>query len=251
MQSASHIHIGCSGWNYESWRGPFYPEEAPPKRWFELYAEAFNTVEINNTFYQLPTAQTFKAWRSQAPDGFIYSVKANRYLTHLKKLKDAKAPLKRFLDRARILGAHLGPILFQLPPRWRLNLERLKYFLDLLPADLLRVFEFRDQSWMVDEVFQLLEERGASFCSHDLPGLDVPRLAVGPLAYVRLHGAEDKYRGRYPQSVMRTWSKWMELQLRTGRDLYVYFNNDSEAHAPHDALRLRRMIRVAGLTKTH
>src|SRR5215475_7880602 len=117
MMRRGEVHIGCSGWNYEHWRGRFYPEEAPPKRWFELYAEAFDTVEINNIFYQLP-------------------------------------------------------------PRWRLNLERLESFLDLLPADLRSVFEFRDQSWMVDEVFQLLEERGVSFCAHDMPGLDVPRLAV-------------------------------------------------------------------------
>ena len=128
MQTASHktIRIGCSGWNYDHWRGRFYPEEAPPKQWFEFYAGAFDTVEINNTFYQLPAAQTFKAWREQAPDGFIYAVKANRYLTHMKRLKDAKAPLKRFLDRARLLREHLGPILYQLPPRWRLNLERLE-----------------------------------------------------------------------------------------------------------------------------
>jgi uncharacterized protein YecE (DUF72 family) len=172
-------------------------------------------------------------------------------LTHLKKLKDAKAPLRRFLDRARLLGAHLGPILYQLPPRWRLNLERLESFLDLLPEDLRSVFEFRDQSWLVDEVFQLLDERGVSFCAHDMPGLDVPRLAVGPLAYVRFHGAEEKYRSGYPESTLRSWSRWMDQQLRVGRDLYVYFNNDAEAHAPHDAMRLKRKIRFAGLTKKH
>lgn len=247
MQTISHI--GCSGWNYNHWRGRFYPEEASPKRWFEFYAGAFDTVEINNTFHQLPTPRTFKAWRSQAPDGFIYAVKANRYLTHLKRLKDAKAPLKRFLDRARLLREHLGPILYQLPPRWRLNLERFESFLDLLPEDLRHVFEFRDQSWMVDEVFQLLEERGVSFCAHDLPGLDVPRLAVGPLAYVRFHGAVEKYRGGYPEPTLRSWSKWMEHQLHSGKDLYVYFNNDADAHAPNDALRLKQ--RFAGLTKKH
>jgi len=245
------IHIGCSGWNYEHWRGPFYPEDAPPKLWFEYYAEAFDTAEINNTFYQLPAAHTFKAWRAQAPDGFIYAVKANRYLTHLKKLKDAKAPLRRFLDRARLLRERLGPILYQLPPRWRLNMERLESFLNLLPEDLRHVFEFRDQSWFVDEVFQLLEERGASFCAHDMPGLDVPRLAVGSLAYVRLHGAKEKYRSGYPEPALRSWSRWMEQQLRSGRDTYVYFNNDAEAHAPHDALQLKEKMRFAGLTKKH
>jgi uncharacterized protein YecE (DUF72 family) len=251
MMKKGKIHIGCSGWNYEHWRGPFYPEDAPPKRWFEYYAEAFDTAEINNTFYQLPAAQTFKAWRAQAPDGFIYSVKANRYLTHMKKLKDAKAPLRRFLDRARLLRERLGPILYQLPPRWRLNMERLESFLDLLPEDLRHVFEFRDQSWFVDEVFQLLEERGASFCAHDMPGLDIPRLALGSLAYVRFHGAKEKYRSGYPEPALRSWSGWMEQQSRSGRDVYVYFNNDAEAHAPHDALRLKEKMRFAGLTKKH
>jgi len=249
MMRRSQIHIGCSGWNYESWRGRFYPEEAPPKRWFEFYAETFNTVEINNTFYQLPDAPTFKRWRSQAPDGFIYAVKANRYLTHLKRLKDAKDPLKKFLDRARLLREHLGPILYQLPPRWRLNLQRLESFLDLLPEDLRHVFEFRDQSWMTDEVFQLLEERGVSFCAHDMPGLDVPRLAIGPIAYVRFHGPKEKYRGAYPEPTLRSWSRWMGQQLRSGRSLYVYFNNDANAHAPHDAMRLKQKIRFTGLTK--
>ncbi|MBO0860514.1 MAG: DUF72 domain-containing protein [Chloracidobacterium sp.] len=232
------IHIGCSGWNYDDWRGRFYPKDTPKKRWFEFYAETFDTVEINNTFYQLPGAQTFKAWRSQAPDGFVYAVKASRYLTHLKRLKDAKAPLKKFLSRTRLLRERLGPILYQLPPRWRLNMQRLESFLDLLPEDIMHVFEFRDQSWMTDEVFQILEERGVSFCAHDMPGLDVPRLAIGPIAYVRFHGATAKYRGGYPGPTLRSWGRWMEQQLRSGKNLYVYFNNDTEAHAPHDALKL-------------
>jgi len=244
MMRRGKIYIGCSGWNYKHWRGRFYPEEESPKQWFESYAAAFETVEINNTFYQLPASQTFKAWRAQAPDGFVYAVKANRYLTHLKKLKEAKAPLRKFLDRARLLGDHLGPILYQLPPRWRLNLERLEAFLDLLPEDLRHVFEFRDQSWMAPEVFQLLEERGASFCAHDLPGLDVPRVATGTLAYVRFHGAEEKYRGGYTESTLRSWRRWMEQQVRAGKDLYVYFNNDAEAHAPRDALRLKRKLKT-------
>jgi uncharacterized protein YecE (DUF72 family) len=236
------IRIGCSGWNYKHWRGRFYPEEEPPSRWFEFYAATFDTVEINNTFYQLPEARTFKSWRAQAPKGFIYAVKANRYLTHLKKLKDAKAPLRKFLDRARLLQDGLGPILYQLPPRWRSDPERLKSFLDLLPGDIGSVIEFRDQSWLVDEVFQLLEDRGVSFCAHDLPGLDTPRLAIGKLAYVRFHGAGRKYGGGYPEPTLRSWGRWIEKQSRAGKDVYVYFNNDAEAHAVRDALRLKRKL---------
>ncbi len=237
------VYIGCSGWNYNHWRGLFYPEDDSPKQWYDYYSEAFDTVEINNTFYQLPAAQTFRSWRAQAPDGFIYAVKASRYLTHLKKLKEAKEPLRKFLNRARLLRDHLGPILYQLPPRWRLNFERLEAFLDLLPEDLRHVFEFRDQSWMTPEVFQLLKDRGVSFCSHDMPGLDVPRLAIGKLAYVRFHGAQEKYRGGYPGSTLLSWRRWMRQQVQAGKDLYIYFNNDAEAHAPHDALRLKQSFK--------
>lgn len=240
MTKRGKIHIGCSGWNYPHWRGRFYPEAQAPGQWFDFYAAVFNTVEINNTFYRLPTAKTFKAWGAKAPDRFIYAVKANRYLTHLKKLKEAKAPLKKLLDRARLLEEHLGPILYQLPPRWRFDRARLESFLDLLPEDLQHVFEFRDQSWMVEEVFELLDERGVSVCAHDLPGLKVPRRAAGPVAYVRFHGAKEKYRGGYPEPTLRSWWRWMEQQVQRGRGLYVYFNNDAEAHAVRDARALMR-----------
>jgi uncharacterized protein YecE (DUF72 family) len=247
MKKQGEIRIGCSGWNYDHWRGRFYPKELTPAHWFEFYAATFDTVEINNVFYRLPEAKTFKAWRSQAPEGFLYAVKANRYLTHLKKLKDVKTPLRKFLDRARILRESLGPILYQLPPRWRLNRDRLESFLDLLPDDLLHVIEFRDQSWLVDEVFQLLNDRGISYCAHDLratnPPLRAPRLVTGPIAYVRFHGPKQRYRGSYPEPTLRSWAEWIEDQARGGKDVYVYFNNDAEAHAIRDAQRLRRKIR--------
>jgi uncharacterized protein YecE (DUF72 family) len=244
MAKRGNIHIGCSGWSYDDWRGRFYPQELKPDEWLTHYARFFDTVEINNTFYHLPSAQTFKAWRAQAPDGFVYAVKASRYLTHIKRLKDAKAPLNKFLTRARQLKEHLGPILYQLPPRWRLNLERLESFLDLLPADLLHVFEFRDQSWMTEEVFRMLGERNVSFCTHDYPGLTAPRRAIGPIAYVRFHGAGGLYCGSYSEPALRGWWNWMEEQVRSGKELYVYFNNDVEAQAIRDALRL---IQKAGI----
>lgn len=234
------IRIGCSGWNYPHWQGRFYPEQQTPQEWFPFYATFFDTVELNTTFYQLPAAKTFQTWRAQAPDGFLYAVKANRYLTHIKKLREPAEPLKRFLDRVSLLGEHLGPILYQLPPRWHLNRERLAYFLDLLPPHLRHVFEFRDQSWMGEEVFRLLEQRGISFCTHDLSGLRVPRRAVGPIAYVRLHGPARPDQAGYPTSTLCSWWGWMERQVKSGRDLYVYFNNDAEARAVSDALRLKQ-----------
>jgi uncharacterized protein YecE (DUF72 family) len=240
MKESGRIHIGCSGWNYAHWRGPFYPEQNRQEDWFAFYASVFDTVEINNTFYRLPSAETFDAWRDQAPDRFLYAVKANRYLTHLKKLKDAEAPLNQFIERARRLKKHLGPILYQLPPRWRLNRQRLESFLNLLPSDLAHIFEFRDQSWMVEEVFQMLKERNVSFCTHDMPGLEVPRRAVGPVAYVRLHGTQGKYRGGYTEPTLRSWLRWTREQADGGREVYVYFNNDIDAQAVRDAGLLKR-----------
>lgn len=233
------IMIGCSGWSYPHWKGLFYPEDLSQKEWFSFYAQTFDTVEINNTFYNLPPEKTFKGWAEKAPDGFIYSVKANRYITHVKRLTDSDA-LNRFLDRVWLLGNHLGPVLYQLPPNWRCNLQRLESFIKQLPGDLTHVFEFRDQSWMNDDVFTLLEDGGASFCVHDMGGLQVPRLATGRVAYVRFHGHDQTYAGKYPEPVLRSWAKWLESEIGEKREIYAYFNNDRDAHAVQDALILRK-----------
>lgn len=233
-------HIGCCGWNYKSWRGRFYPEKLPVKLWFHHYSKFFDTVELNNTFYRLPHPRSVESWEAQAPDGFVFAVKGSRYITHMLKLKNVSQALQKFLEIAAIpLQHHLGPILFQLPPSFQFQHDRLESFLDLLPRQNLYAFEFRHQSWFTDEVFQLLESYGVSFCTHDMQGSAVPRLSVGPITYVRLHGGETKYAGNYPDDALRNWWNWMESQLATGRDLYVYFNNDVNAHAIYNALRLK------------
>jgi uncharacterized protein YecE (DUF72 family) len=236
------IRVGCSGWNYKHWRGAFYPDKLPVKRWFEHYSATFDTVEINNSFYMLPSADTFGKWRDQAPPGFCYAVKANRFITQAKKLKDCAEPLQRMLTPMRQLGDRLGPILFQLPPRFRLNLDRLAEFIDLLPTELTHVFEFRDTSWYTDEVLALLDARGVSFCVHDMPGSASPRWAAGPIAYVRFHGGEGKYWGRYSEEGLLDWSDWIVAQAKGGRKVWCYFNNDMFAHAIDDALTLRAII---------
>lgn len=236
------MFVGCSGWNYRHWRGRFYPDTLPVKRWFEFYAGQFDTVEINTSFYRLPSAETFDAWREQAPPSFRYAVKANRFLTQAKKLKDCAAPLARMMPPFRQLGATLGPILYQLPPRFRLNLDRLDQFLRLVPKDVTNVFEFRDKSWYVDETFALLERHGASFCAHDMPDLQSPRIAVGPVAYCRFHGGEGKYWGRYPDATLTDAADWMTAQARGGRPVWAYFNNDIDAAAIDDALTLKSMV---------
>ena len=239
------IRVGCSGWNYKHWRGPFYPEKLPVKRWFEHYSATFDTVEINNSFYMLPSADTFAKWRDQAPPGFCYAVKANRFLTQAKKLKDCAEPLERMLTPMRQLGHRLGPILYQLPPRWLCNTVRLEEFLALLPPDLTHVFEFREKSWLTEEVLALLDARGISFCVHDMPGSATPRWAAGPIAYVRFHGGEGKYWGRYSDEGLLSWSDWIVEQSRLGRQVWCYFNNDMFAHAIDDALTLRSMLAQA------
>ena len=239
------MRIGCSGWQYPHWRGDFYPSDLPLAAWFGHYASIFDTVEINNSFYRLPEAETFERWRRAAPPGFQFAVKASRFLTHMKKLKDPEEPIQRFFERASRLGRKLGPVLYQLPPRWPVNLERFAAFLAKLPARRRHVVEFRERTWYSDEVFALLESRRVAMCLHDMKGSESPRQRVGPLVYVRFHGAGRKYGGRYGDEELDDWARWLAARRREGVSVYAYFNNDSGGHAPRDAIRLRE--RVAAL----
>jgi uncharacterized protein YecE (DUF72 family) len=242
VSAHAQIRIGCSGWNYRHWRERFYPKELPQKHWFEFYAEHFDTVEINNSFYRLPKPETFDKWREQAPARFCYSVKANRYLTQAKKLKDCEEPLERMMTAVRHLGRRLGPILYQLPPNMGVDLDRLESFLKLAPSDVTNVFEFRNTSWYVPETFALLDRYRAAFCIHDMPGSASERIAVGPATYVRFHGGEGKYWGRYSDERLMSWAEWLVQQARSGRACWCYFNNDIEADAIHDAQTLKSMV---------
>ena len=243
--TVSNIHVGCSGWVYKHWRGIFYPEGLPQKRWFERYAEEFDTVEINASFYRLPLASTFEGWRDKAPPGFHYAVKVNRFITHMKKLLDCEEEVDRFIALARPLGDKLGPLLYQLPPSLHKNLGRLDAFLSRLPADIEQVVEFRHKSWYDEDVLALLDRHGVGFVAHDLKGLVSPRWASGRAAYVRFHGAAGKYWGRYPDESLLAWTDWMVAQARSGRPVWAYFNNDSHAHAIHDAQTLKAMVAQA------
>ena len=242
MARRGEIRIGCSGWIYRHWRELFYPAKLPQRLWFAHYAETFSTVELNTSFYHLPRPDTFTKWRGQAPPGFRYAVKAPRFITHMKKLIDCAEPVEEFLKRARNLGDRIGPILYQLPPRFACNVARLEAFAALLPPDLVHVFEFREKSWICEEVLALLDARGLSFCVHDMSGSATPRRAVGPVAYVRFHGGKGKYWGRYSDESLLSWADWIVGEARGGRDVWCYFNNDIHGHAIHDALTLRSMV---------
>ncbi len=240
--TASTVRVGCSGWLYAHWRGRFYPAELAARGWFAYYAGQFDTVEINNTFYRLPEPSTFETWRRQAPRRFGYAVKASRFLTHRKKLKDPREPLRRLFARASRLGPTFGPVLYQLPPRWPANLERFEAFLRALPKRRRHAIEFRDPSWYDDRVFALLTRYSVALCLHDMTGSASGRLAVGPFVYVRFHDTT-KYGGRYADDTLASWADWLASRASAGLPVYAYFNNDAEAHAPRDALRLREMIR--------
>ena len=251
MSINPNIRIGCSGWQYRHWRGDFYPAELAQTAWLGYYAQHFDTVEINNTFYRLPEAPTFSAWARRAPRGFVYAVKASRYLTHMKKLKDPAEPLARFFSRAGRLGPAFGPVLYQLPPHWPVNLDRLETFLKALPRTRRHAIEFREPSWYSDAVFALLERHKVTLCLHDMAGSASGRLLVGAFVYVRFHGVQ-KYSGRYDDRTLEAWADWLAARSREGRPIYAYFNNDTGGHAPRDAVRLRAMLaeRVAGAART-
>ena len=189
------VRIGCSGWVYRHWRQDFYAG-IPQRLWFDHYAANFDTVEVNASFYRAPTAAMWEAWRAKAPPGFRYAVKANRFITHSKKLIDVEEATATFLANARTLGEHLGPILYQLPPNLKRNPDRLAGFLALLPPDLEHVVEFRAADWYDEEILDLLDRFGIGFVAHDLVGLASPRWASGRTAYVRFHGTGGKYVGR-------------------------------------------------------
>ena len=244
MANDHQVHVGCSGWVYKHWRGIFYPDDLPQRRWFEYYAAHFDTVEINNSFYRLPAAETLDFWRTQAPEHFCYAVKANRFITQAKKLKDAAEPLDRFLTPVRRLKGRLGPILFQLPPRFRANPERLESFLMLLPKEMTHVFEFRDKSWLAEEILAILDQYGAGFCAHDMPGLETQRWASGKVAYVRFHGTSGKYLGRYSNEQIADWADWLIEQSAAGREAWAYFNNDIGGDAIADAQALRSRLAI-------
>jgi len=234
--------IGCSGWQYRHWRGDFYPADVPATKWFEHYASVFDTVEINNSFYRLPERATFASWARRVPRAFEFAVKASRFLTHMKKLKDPDEPLDRLFSRMRALGTHLGPVLYQLPPGWKRDTGRLSAFLDALPRDARHVIEFREASWYSPEVFQLMERRAVALCLHDMPGSATDRERVGPFVYVRFHGSGAKYGGAYSRQRLRGWASWLRARRDERCDVYAYFNNDIGGHAPRDALALRALL---------
>jgi len=273
------IRIGTSGWHYDHWTGPFYPADLPKEKWLEYYAQHFDTVELNNTFYHLPKPPALKRWHNLTPKNFLYAVKASRYITHIKRLKDVPEELTRFLDLAALLGRKLGPVLYQLPPSLHKDLARLESFLQVLCNVILNpslcsrtgsaqrpvlrssssatakdgseeslsrqprsVFEFRHESWYCEDTYELLRRFGVGFCIHDLSGLESPRVVTSDIIYVRFHGTTGRYSGCYSKSTLRDWAKWLKDHTKDVRGIYVYFNNDACAYAVRNAKELKEQL---------
>ena len=239
------FRVGTSGWSYPHWRGRFYPADLKSREYLAFFARHFDTVELNASFYRLPSEESLGNWRRAVPRDFRFSIKASRYITHVKRLADPEEPLRTFLGRARVLGSKLGPILFQLPPRFRSSPARLADLLRFLPARRRFVFEFRDPSWLNDEVREILERRGIGFCIFHMEGLSCPLWVTAPFVYLRFHGTSGKYGGSYSGRDLSRWAERVSGWLGEGRDVYAYFNNDLEAAAVRNSHNLAKLVEEA------
>jgi uncharacterized protein YecE (DUF72 family) len=240
-QQVGTLWVGTSGWVYPHWRGIFYPPKLPGYQQLAYYAARFDSVEVNYSFYRLPERGVFERWRQQAPPRFLFAVKGSRYLTHLKKLKEPAEPLGRLLERAGGLGEKLGPILFQLPPNWPLDLERLTRFIEALQAYPTQRFalEFRHPSWLSPSVYALLERGGVALCLPISPKVPLELRLTAPWTYLRFHVGQQGW--GFTDAELAIWSQRLAIFRAAGQDCYVYFNNDPGGHALRDAERLRQM----------
>jgi uncharacterized protein YecE (DUF72 family) len=235
-----HIHIGTSGWNYDHWRGLFYPERLAKKKWLTHCTGIFSTIEVNVTFYRQMKDSTFVKWYSETPDGFIWAVKASRFITHMKKLQDVKEPVDRFFASVNLLEEKLGPVLFQLPPSLHFEPSLLENFCSLLPEKQRCTIEARHSSWTGEEALSIMKNHGIAWCISDTAGRYPFREAVtADFVYIRLHGAENLYASNYSEEELQGW----ERKIRSfGVDAYVYFDNDFMAYAPKNAIRLKELL---------
>lgn len=243
MPRRGALHIGTSGWHYKHWLGPFYPEGTRPAAMLDHYCRHFSAVEINNSFYKLLSPATLEKWRDATPDGFVFTAKGSRFLTHMRKLKDTGRGIERFFIPIKVLGDKLKVVVFQLPPRWGCNPARLDSFLAALPAGYRYAVELRDESWLDEAVYAVLRRHDAAFCIYDYAGRRSPEVVTTDLVYLRLHGPSEKaYQGAYSPQRLRALADRIGKWRREGRDCYVFFDNDAEANAPRDAARLARFL---------
>jgi uncharacterized protein YecE (DUF72 family) len=239
---AGRLLIGTSGWVYKHWLDIFYPRGLSGREQLVFYARHFDTVEINYSFYRLPGREVFEAWREESPEGFLFAVKGSRYLTHMKKLTDPQEPLERLMESAGGLSEKLGPILFQFPSQWKLNLPRLSEFVEALHAygGQRFAFEFRHRSWLVPDVYALLQSINAALCLPVSPTVPLDPVLTGTWTYIRFHTG--RHGVGFSEEELEAWAERLRPWLAGGVDAYVYFNNDPGGHALNDAKTLRQML---------
>lgn len=237
------VLIGTSGWSYPHWRKRFYPEDLRLVELLHHYGQTFSTVEINTSFYHLPSAQVFENWRRAVPSGFVFAVKASRYLTHVKKFKDAEESWDRLYTNLLSLEEKLGPVLFQCPPNWSRNTDRLREFVRLLPEGRLFAFEFRHPSWFEEDVYKVLTEAKAALCLADSPKYPLQIEVTAPFVFIRFHGGRAGAGSEYSDEELGSWANRIGEFKTEGLDIYAYFNNDAAGYAVRNALSLERMLR--------
>ncbi|MGH7970543.1 MAG: DUF72 domain-containing protein, partial [Limisphaerales bacterium] len=237
------IFIGTRGWSYKSWEKEFYPEGLPQKRHFEFYVTQFSTVEINLTFYRLPTHKAVEGWREHAPEGFVYAIKGSRFITHIKRIKDLDGALARFFEHIQPLQKRIGVILWQLPPTLRKDVARLSAFLKLLPRRYHHAVEFRHESWLDDEVFEALRKHKTTHVSVSSLRMPMNLTVTSEVVYIRFHGLEGGAAHDYTHDELKPWAAHIRAQRRRGKTVYAYFNNDANVRAPGNAKLLMQMTR--------
>lgn len=237
-----NLFIGSSGFSYDDWVDEFYPLDIASNKRLNYYADHFNTVEINNSFYNLPKKETFKNWAESVGEDFVFAIKANRYITHMKNLMVDEKSINKLLDRAEPLGKKLGPILFQLPPQWNINLERFKNFVSLLPGSQRFVFEFRNKTWYTDKVYQILEDSNIGFCIHDHQDGPSPEKITADFIYLRFHGPGGYYQSKYSDKELKNWKLKIMSYLKKDLAVFCYFNNDFQGFAIDNAKKLRNLL---------
>jgi uncharacterized protein YecE (DUF72 family) len=236
------VHVGTSGYNYPEWRGTFYPEKCPSKAMFAFYSARFTSVEINYTFYRLPTAKITEGWRAQAPAGFTYALKAPRRITHDRRLQDCADLVAAFSDNARAMGEHLGPLLFQLPPHFKCDVARLEAFLSLVPADLRSAFEFRHDSWLAEPVYEVLRRHGAALCTADFGDKTTPLVPTARHGYFRLRDEG------YTTADIARWVEAVAARAADWDHAFVYFKHEEEGKGPAFARTFIELATDRGLT---
>lgn len=235
MGQHSKIHIGTSGWSYSHWKENFYPSKMPSNSWLNFYSSVFSTVEVNSTFYHSPLPTTTEKWYKQVPKNFQFAIKASRYITHRKRLNDCSESLIFFYKSIQNLQPKLGPILFQLPPSFQMNQERLETFISLLKADYRYTFEFRHKTWFTEEIYSLLSKHKIALCITDLNGELSPEEVTSNFIYLRLHGPHQAYKGSYGPVRLKAWKKKIDKWLDSRKEVYCFFDNDEKGYAIEDA----------------